>query len=132
MRLTRFRGKYCIYWRENGKPKRISLRTDDRTVAEQRFRDTLKSLESRGDSIKDIFDAFCEEKPRITEAQFIAAQKWQERNGWPMFSDAQDTIDEYHAQNAEDHSRHKNAVIENERIAGVVGQATKALTTGRE
>lgn len=41
------------------------------------------------------------QKPRITEAEFVEAQKWQEANGYPMFSAAKETIDEYKKQQSE-------------------------------
>jgi len=40
-------------------------------------------------------------KPRITEAQYVQAQKWQERNGYPVFSEAKDIIEAYNAQEQE-------------------------------
>lgn len=41
------------------------------------------------------------EEPKVSEAQFVEAQRWQERNGYPMFSDAKDTIERYKRQNEE-------------------------------
>ena len=37
--------------------------------------------------------------PRVTEAQYVQAQRWQERNGFPMVSDAQMTIERYEQHN---------------------------------
>lgn len=36
--------------------------------------------------------------PEITRAEYIAALDWQKRNGYPMFSDALDTIEKYKKQ----------------------------------
>lgn len=42
------------------------------------------------------------EEPRVTEAQFIAAQKWQERNNdWSQYTEAAETISRYRRQNEE-------------------------------
>lgn len=49
----------------------------------------------------DIINILDPEPPRISEAQYIAAQKWQERNGYPIFSDAKDTIQLYEKQEAD-------------------------------
>ena len=49
----------------------------------------------------DVIKILNPEKPKITEAQFVEAQKWQERNGYPIFSDARDVIDQYRKQNEE-------------------------------
>lgn len=40
-------------------------------------------------------------KPKISDAEFIEAQKWQEANGYPRFSAAYQTIQEYKIQNSE-------------------------------
>lgn len=64
------------------------------------------------------------EPPRITEAQFVEAQKWQERNNWPMMSDAQDTIDIYRAQEAE---KRENFKIENSEIQSIVSGSIKRI-----
>lgn len=45
---------------------------------------------------------------QITEAQFVAAQKYQEAHGWPLFSEAQGIIDRYRKQNQE--TRHGRAL----------------------
>ena len=46
-------------------------------------------------------------EPRITEAQFIAAQKWQERNNnWGQYTDAAETIADYHRQNENDKNKY--------------------------
>ena len=65
------------------------------------------------------------ETPRITEAEFVAAQKYQERNNWPMMSDAQDIIDKYRKQNDEKRQEHK---IECANIQQIVSQSVKRLS----
>lgn len=56
----------------------------------------------------DVIQILDPPKPRITEAQFIEAQKWQERNGYPMFSDAKTLIEKYRKQEAEKQDEHKS------------------------
>lgn len=46
----------------------------------------------------DINNILNPAKPKITEAQYIQACKSQERNGFPMFSDAKLIKEEYEAQ----------------------------------
>ncbi len=62
MRLQFFRGKWAIYWREEGNPRRVSLRTADKDIAEQRFRDFQKQLERPKETVGDIFPAYMSEK----------------------------------------------------------------------
>lgn len=42
----------------------------------------------------------------ISDAEYVAAQKWQERNNFPMMSDAKDTIEDYLAQGQESRDAH--------------------------
>lgn len=49
-------------------------------------------------AINNILDP---EPARITEAEFVAAQKWQENNGYPRFSPAYQTILNYNRQQSE-------------------------------
>lgn len=57
--------------------------------------------------------------PVITEAQYVSAQKWQERNGYPIFSDAKDIIEKYEKQN-------NPCQAENERISAILKNALPA------
>jgi hypothetical protein len=63
-------------------------------------------------------------KPRITEAAFIAAQKWQERNDYPIFSDAKDIIEAYHAQEREGRESYENT---NEELKSIAGNTFKRI-----
>lgn len=62
MKLTIYRGKYCIYWRDvQGKPIRKSLGTADRLEADRRFLE-FKSLQdrrkaSRGYTVAQLWEA---------------------------------------------------------------------------
>lgn len=47
------------------------------------------------------------EPPRITTAQYIQAQRDQERNGYPIFSDAKEIIDAYENQERQDRKNHQ-------------------------
>lgn len=51
--------------------------------------------------VSDLMAILKPEPPKVTEAQYIEACKWQERNGYPAFSDAKDIKDRYEAQKAE-------------------------------
>lgn len=77
-------------------------------------------------SPSNIIDILEPEQPKVTEAAFIEAQKWQEKNGWPMFSDAQITIDRYRKQNKEAAKIYK---IECEKVAQIVNGAVKQIST---
>lgn len=53
-------------------------------------------------SPSNLIDILEPEEPRVTEAQFIAAQKWQDRNNdWSQYTDAAETISRYRRQNDE-------------------------------
>ena len=60
MRLKLYRGKWAVVGYEGGRVWRRSLRTDDRAVAERRFRD-LK-FEAPGDSVADAVELYLDEK----------------------------------------------------------------------
>lgn len=61
--LKRYRGVWCIYWREGGQPKRHSLRTTDEAVAKRAFADQMLLLERPSDmTIRSIWEAYCKEK----------------------------------------------------------------------
>lgn len=63
--------------------------------------------------------------PRVTEAQYIQAQKWQERNGYPMFSDAKDIISTYEKQDIIDRGAHQEV---SEEIRLLAGNSVKRLS----
>lgn len=73
----------------------------------------------------DIIKLLTKEPPRITEAEFIEAQKWQERNGFPMFSDALDVIRGYKEQQRSKRQEHR---IECKEIQALVSQSIKKIT----
>ena len=64
------------------------------------------------------------QEPRITESQYISAQKAQERNNWPMLSEEQTIIDKYREQMREDHRDHS---IKCERIQLLAESNVKRL-----
>lgn len=64
------------------------------------------------------------EKPKITESQFIAAQKAQERNGYPRFSPEAYIIKEYESQNYEQKEIFR---IENKKIAEIANNSIKLI-----
>lgn len=49
----------------------------------------------------DLISILEPEEPKVTVAEYVAAQKWQENNGYPRFSDAYDTIKRYEKQQQE-------------------------------
>lgn len=75
----------------------------------------------------DIINILSPEEPKITEAQYVNACKTQERDGWPMYSVAQFTIEDYRRQNDKKREEFK---IENEEIARLVNNSVRRI--GRE
>lgn len=71
-----------------------------------------------------IIEILDPEPPRITEAEFVAAQKWQERNGFPMFSDAKDVIDKY---NAQEHKKRQDYSIQCDEVKKIVQNSVKMI-----
>jgi hypothetical protein len=50
----------------------------------------------------NLIDILSPQEPKVTESQFIAAQKWQERNNdWSQYTEAYETISAYKRQNEE-------------------------------
>jgi hypothetical protein len=76
-------------------------------------------------SPSNIIEILEPQAPVITEAQFVEAQKWQERNGWPIFSDAQITIDKYRKQNDDKHTAFR---IEKQEIQSLVSDSVKMIS----
>ena len=65
------------------------------------------------------------EEPKVTEAQFVEAQKWQERNkNWSEFTDAADTIKRYRKQNDEARQNH---TIQCEKIKEIAAASVKRI-----
>lgn len=64
MRLKFTRGYWTVYWRENGTQRRISLRTADRSVAEQRLIDfqRAKAQQDIGENVEGIVTAYLADK----------------------------------------------------------------------
>lgn len=62
MRLKLYRGVWCAVWRENGKTKRASLRTEDRAIAEQALADHQRDLARPGDNVASIYAAYLADK----------------------------------------------------------------------
>lgn len=61
-KLVRYKGVYCAYWREGGKPKRRSLGVRTRDEAEREFRDFVKRAHTPRDTINEIFTAYLDQK----------------------------------------------------------------------
>lgn len=65
------------------------------------------------------------EPPRISEAQFVQAQKWQERNqNWSEYTDAYDTIQRYKAQERE---KRESYEIRCEKIKAIAQGSVKRI-----
>jgi len=58
----------------------------------------------------DIIKILNPQPPRISEAQYVQAQKWQERNGYPMVSDALIVIEKYQEQQKNDEIKYQNEI----------------------
>lgn len=74
----------------------------------------------------NIYKILNPEPPKVTEAQFVQAQRWQERNGYPIFSDALTTIAKYHEQNKQ---AQKGFESECKRIDGLVNNSVKRISS---
>lgn len=58
MRIVSFRGKYYAYERENGQPRRISLRTADFDEAKRRLTDYQASLKRKATTVAEIVEDY--------------------------------------------------------------------------
>jgi len=66
--LRLYRGKWCAYWRENGKPIRRSFGTADRALAEQALADAIERERGPRDTCGEIIEAYLAEKlNRVTD-----------------------------------------------------------------
>ena len=82
----------------------FKLKLENRFTMEQVEFALMKYTDEKNDipAPADIIAILEPKKPRISESQFIAAQKAQERNGYPRFSYEAKLIEEYEIQKAED------------------------------
>lgn len=62
MRLVKYRGTWAAYERVDGKPRRTSLRTHDRSEAEQRLVDLQASLKRKAETAGEIMAAYLNER----------------------------------------------------------------------
>jgi hypothetical protein len=46
----------------------------------------------------DVLNILNPKPPEITQTEYLSAKKWQEQNGYPLFSDALDTIEAFEKQ----------------------------------
>ena len=65
------------------------------------------------------------EEPKVTESQFVEAQKWQERNkNWSAYTDAAETITNYKRQNEEKKQDYK---ITCEKVKAIAAASVKRI-----
>lgn len=76
----------------------------------------------------DIVNILEPKEPEITTAQYVAAQDWQKRNGYPMFSDAKETIDRYEAQQGKKAENFNVQCDEIKKMASAYVKRINALT----
>jgi integrase len=67
--LVCYRGVWCVYWRENGRPRRNSLHTRDRAQAEREYAAVLAKLQQPARpklvTVSDCLAAYYEAKPQV-------------------------------------------------------------------
>jgi hypothetical protein len=85
------------------------------------FTDRSDRIPTPADLIK-ILDP---EQPRITEAQYVEACRYQERNGFPSYSDAALIKKQYEDQ--EKDRREEAQPITDERVKGILDQSIKKI-----
>ena len=72
MRLVMFRGRWHAYERVDGKPKRTSLGTADRQIAERRLLDLQATLRRKATTVAEIFDDYLAERgPHIASMETL-------------------------------------------------------------
>lgn len=83
-RLVKFRGKYAVTWTEDGRTVRRSLRTDDRRVAEKRFKIAVSELEKpEARTVSDVWSLHEKDK----EARGRASAKYHWKALEPVFGE---------------------------------------------
>lgn len=76
----------------------------------------------------DIVNILEPKEPEITTAQYIAAQDYQKRNNYPMFSEAKDIIDLYEKQQGEKRENFTVQCDEIKKLAAASVNRINALT----
>jgi integrase len=75
-RLVRYRGIWCVYWREQGRARRSSLGTPDRELAERRFAvfQAAQATPARPKTVlvADCLAAYYEAKPQVIPRKALA------------------------------------------------------------
>lgn len=75
MRVVLFRGIYCAYWREHGKPRRVSLGTKDAEEAQRQLARIKLDLNRPAElTVKALWDAYCVEKGEIRTVRSMATE----------------------------------------------------------
>ena len=75
MRVVLFRGTYCAYWREDGRPRRISLGTQDPEEAQRQLARIKRDLSRPQETtIRALWDAYCAEKGEIRTVKSMATE----------------------------------------------------------
>ena len=72
----------------------------------------------------DIIQILNPEPPQISDAEYVQAQRWQEANGYPIFSEAKDTIEKYRAQAKK---RHDDFKTHTQKLAALSNTAAQYL-----
>ena len=67
----------------------------------------------------DVIEILAPPTPRITEAEYIAALRYQERNGYPQFSPEKFIIDDYKAQREGAREAVKAPMIETKSVKAI-------------
>lgn len=75
-------------------------------------------------SPKNINDILNPESPKVSEAEYVNACKTWEINNYPIFSEELDVINAYKAQNE---TKRRDFVIENEKIASLVRKSIRKM-----
>lgn len=84
MQLVQYRGKWCAYWRDGDQSRRVSLRTDDRAIAEQRLADLKLATVREAGTIAEVAETYlADQAGRIRD---IERQAWAWQRLAPIFA----------------------------------------------
>lgn len=71
MRVVWYRDGYSVYWRENGKPKRVALRTTDRETADRRLKDFEASLRRKATTVGEAMEMYLIDKAELASIESV-------------------------------------------------------------
>lgn len=82
-RVVLYRGQWCLYWREDGQPRRINLNASSREEADRFARDAARlAIKPTGELISDYFEKYLADKKGRVANHAALENDWKALKGY--------------------------------------------------